>query len=143
MRDEGITNGARLRVSIHPSNPEIFTIFVTLLNGTQITLNMAEVINTPCRYSVNNVRSYIVSYYVYILSQKQVTSELYRQVKQKISSDKTFKLKFGTITVPDDGTTLYSSICDGAQLVARIPVWGNLYINIQKDCVTIRLPEVS
>ena len=60
MRDAGITNGARLRVSIHPSNPEIFAIFVTLLNGTQITLNMAEVINTLSRYSVNNVCSYIV-----------------------------------------------------------------------------------
>lgn len=43
MVDVGLTNGATLRVSIHPSNPEIFTIFVTLLNGAQISLNMAEV----------------------------------------------------------------------------------------------------
>ena len=60
-----------------------------------------------------------------------------------MGSDKTFKLKFGSLTVPDDGTTLYASICDGAQLVACTPVWRNLYVNIQKNCVTIRLPEVS
>ena len=60
-----------------------------------------------------------------------------------MGSDKTFKLKFGSLTVPDDDTTLYASICDGVQLVVHIPVWRNLYINIQKNCVTIRLPEVS
>ena len=44
MKDVGITNGARLRVTVHPSNPEVFTIFVTLPNGTHISLNLAEVI---------------------------------------------------------------------------------------------------
>ena len=46
MRDAGITNEARLRVSIHPSNPEVFVIFVTLPNGTQINLNLTEVMDT-------------------------------------------------------------------------------------------------
>ena len=48
MRDAGIADGARLRVSIHPSNPEVFVIFVTLPNGTQINLNLTEVSYHPC-----------------------------------------------------------------------------------------------
>ena len=48
MRDAGIADGARLRVSIHPSNPEVFVIFVTLPNGTQINLNLTEVGYHPC-----------------------------------------------------------------------------------------------
>ena len=44
MRDAGITNGITLHISIHPSNPEVFAIFVTLLNGTQVTLSMTEVL---------------------------------------------------------------------------------------------------
>ena len=38
-----ITNGARLRVKIHPSNPEVFTIYVTLPNGINKTLLLQEV----------------------------------------------------------------------------------------------------
>ena len=44
MRDAGITNGMILHISIHPSNPEVFAIFVTLLTGARITLSMTEVI---------------------------------------------------------------------------------------------------
>ena len=44
MRDAGIANGMNLHVSIHPSNPEVFAIFVTLLTGARITLSMTEVI---------------------------------------------------------------------------------------------------
>ena len=51
MTDAGITNGARLQVSVHPSNPEVFTIFVTLPNGTHISLNLTEVMNLPCSHN--------------------------------------------------------------------------------------------
>lgn len=46
IKDVGITNGARLRVTIHPSNPEVFTIFVTLPNGTHVSLNLTEVMTS-------------------------------------------------------------------------------------------------
>ena len=45
IRDSGITDGMTLYVYIHPSKPEVFVIFVTLLNGAQITLSMTEVIS--------------------------------------------------------------------------------------------------
>lgn len=39
----GITNGTRLRVQIHPSNPEVFTIFVTMPNDINKTFLLEEV----------------------------------------------------------------------------------------------------
>ena len=38
-----ICNGAKLRVQIHPTNPEMFTIFVTLPSGTNKTFLLEEV----------------------------------------------------------------------------------------------------
>ena len=75
--------------------------------------------------------------------QKQSTSELYRQVRQKMETEKSFRLKFGTFRVPEDDTTLYASICDGANIVAYTPIMRNLYVTVQKNSVTIVLPEVS
>ena len=51
MRDAGITNGTRLRVSIHSSNPEVYTLFVALLNGEPKKINFAEVIKYSCTYA--------------------------------------------------------------------------------------------
>ena len=39
----GINNGARLRIQIHPSNREVYTIFVTLPNGVNKTFLLEEV----------------------------------------------------------------------------------------------------
>ena len=42
-RDVGITNGTKLRVQIHPSNPEVYTIFVTFPSGINKTFLLEEV----------------------------------------------------------------------------------------------------
>lgn len=61
-----------------------------------------------------------------------------------MEADKLFRLKFGELRVPEeDDTTLYASICDGANLVAYIPIMRNLFLNVKKDSITIILPEVS
>ena len=43
MEHVGITDGSRLRVTIHSSDPEIFKIFVTLPNNKIISIDLAEV----------------------------------------------------------------------------------------------------
>ena len=62
-----------------------------------------------------------------------------------METDKLFRLKFGKLRVPEeDDTTLYASICDGANLVAYIPIMRNLFLDVKKDStITIILPEVS
>ena len=60
-----------------------------------------------------------------------------------MNPDKEFRLKHGVTTIPNDGTTLYASVFDGVQLVANIPVMINIIVNIQKDAITVLLPEVS
>ena len=42
-RDVGISNGARLRVQIHPSNPEIYTVFVSMPGGINKSFQLDEV----------------------------------------------------------------------------------------------------
>ena len=60
-----------------------------------------------------------------------------------METDNLFRLKFGELRLPEDDTTLYASICDGANIVAYIPTMRNLYVTVQKNSVTIILPEVS
>ena len=62
-----------------------------------------------------------------------------------MNPDKTFRLKHGhgVTTISDDDTTLYASVFDGVQLVANIPIMINIIVNIQKDSITVLLPEVS
>lgn len=61
-----------------------------------------------------------------------------------METDKLFRLKFGELRVPEDDTTLYASTCDGANLVAYIPIMRNLFLDVKKDStITIILPEVS
>ena len=45
MRDVGITNGARLQVTMHPSDPEIYALFVARLNEDPKKIDFAEVID--------------------------------------------------------------------------------------------------
>lgn len=89
-----------------------------------------------------HVATQLTMHGTHIVVQKQATSELYRQVKQKIGTDRVFILKFGMTVVPEDDTTVYAAICDGAQLVAKIPTMLNLYVDVQKNSITVILPEV-
>lgn len=60
-----------------------------------------------------------------------------------MNPDKCFRLKHGVTTIPNDGTTLYESVFDGVQLVVDFPVIITIIVNIQKDSITVLLPEVS
>ena len=53
-----------------------------------------------------------------------------------MKTDKIFSLKFGGLKVPEDDTTLYAAICDGANLVAYPPIVRNLYGNEKKSVMS-------
>lgn len=112
----GITNGTRLRVQIHPSNPEVFTIFVTMPNDINKT---------------------------FLLEEKENTTKLYQVVRQQLNAgQKVFKLKFGENIISENTDTLYAAIFDGIQLKVSInPNKWSLNIMYPQRSAIINVPE--
>ena len=70
----GISNGARLRIQIHPSNREVYTIFVTLPNGVNKTFLLQEVHSYVVATIVTEIFTYacmhVMRYFIMCVARK-------------------------------------------------------------------------